>query len=176
MDCLLWFDLETTGLDVDNDVILEVGWGVSDTAFEWSHHGGPRSMLTDLPVEGVKIDPFVVEMHEQSGLWADLETDSRFPLDEIAATILRDVNSLAGAEDRVVMAGAGVSTFDLPWVRRHMSSLGERLAYFTIDVSVIERFSTLVTTGEFRSSSKAAKHRAVDDIRYAHALALEFAL
>ena len=77
---LLWNDIETTGLDYDQDIILEMAWQLTDYA------GKPLTEITssitvDADDDAMqfkvleryhKAAPYVKEMHLNNGLWAEV--------------------------------------------------------------------------------------------------------
>lgn len=181
---LLWFDLETTGLDEHSDYILEVGWGISDLDLNWIIE--PSGELVHRPtlaiesnsvrIAGNQVDDFVYQMHCESGLWDDLaEQNRRGALSEpsIERSICRRLD-LLGAE-LVSMAGSGVSQFDMRWVAKWMPTLHRRLTYYSIDMGTFERTLSVITTGEMPPKRPGVAHRAVPDIEFSHGLAIEYA-
>jgi oligoribonuclease (3'-5' exoribonuclease) len=182
---LLWFDLETTGLDEQREEILEVGWGVTGLDLDWILE--PTSYLIDADIvlkpqgamvnrnilrDGHDVDPFVYRMHTESGLWADMISHKRISLDEAERTILSVVN--INDKSLVTMAGAGVAQFDMRWIKHHMPFLHARLTYYTIDTGIHERVESLVRRREMRGSSKTARHRSVDDIHDSHRRLIDY--
>lgn len=88
---LLWNDIETTGLDYDQDLILEMAWQLTDYA------GTPLTEITssitvDYSDEAMmrmvleryrKAAPYVKDMHSKNGLWNEVlfvESDTRSDL------------------------------------------------------------------------------------------------
>ena len=77
---LLWNDIETTGLDFDQDIILEMAWQLTDYA------GNPffeitSSITVDYNDEAMmysvldryrKAVPYVKDMHSKNGLWNEV--------------------------------------------------------------------------------------------------------
>lgn len=178
---LLWFDLETTGLDEREEEILEVGWGISNLDLEWiaEPRGFPiaQNEMTNVRdsvyVNGRLMDDFVTGMHLESGLWEELFDPSKtIELGDTEATICTVMDSHANA--KWSMAGTGVSQFDMRWVRQHMPRLYSRLTYYSIDLGTYERVASVLAGGRIRPSRNSAAHRSVDDIIWAHNLALEF--
>jgi hypothetical protein len=67
--------------------------------------------------------------------------------------------------ERVTMAGDGVSTYDLPIVRRVFPKTGRRFTYFTLDTSVVRRWMTAAGIAEVERTP--SMHRAEGDVRNA---------
>lgn len=180
---LLWFDLETTGLDEHSDFILEVGWGISKLDLEWVIE--PLSELVHRPtlkiepdqitLAGHDVDPFVVDMHRESGLWDEMAVQNhRNALSEgsIERIILRQLD-LADA-GLVSMAGSGVSQFDMRWLAKWMPELHARLTYYSIDMGTFERTMSVLANGEMPAKRSGIAHRAVEDILFSHGLAVAY--
>ena len=181
---LLWFDLETTGLEVVSpdgrdgpDEIIEVGWGLTTVDL---HQIAPNaSLLVDngFTTEQLQaITPeFVLAMHAKSGLWDACSRSEGFPgirqpLSSIERIILNIIDAQVDRDVPVTVAGLGVSTFDIPIIKKYMPSLARRVTYYPFDVSSFERVAQSLVMHEIRSTSKSAAHRAVADIEYAQDL------
>jgi oligoribonuclease len=187
---LLWLDLETTGLDPHKDSILEVGWGITDTQLAWLAE--PRSYLiqqnikwnktkSDFPmlVNGRSVPDVVQHMHAESGLWRDLDTKHCMPLLKAEETIISVLDTQESKLDpyepvSFVLAGSGVSHFDLNVIKAQMPRLAKRLAYYAMDIGTVDRFFRMHQYGEVRGQRRDAAHRAVDDIVYSHMQAQKY--
>ena len=184
-DILLWFDLETTGLDEATGAILEVGWGLTDTQLNWiappvsqvvwpehlNIQQGAAGEVENVIFDLVPVDPYVIEMHRTSGLWSDL-LEEGYATDQLAlieAEILALIDQPTG---RVTMAGSGVSQFDMRWIAKHMPRLHRNVTYYCIDLGTYERVDSVLRDGVFRKARGSADHRALADIMYSHTLAL----
>jgi oligoribonuclease (3'-5' exoribonuclease) len=195
---LLWFDLETTGLDERKESILEVGWGVTDLKLNWVvdprsylienevewgepidittiQDSNPVFMPTGVAVNGKPVDKYVLGMHARSGLWESLQCGGLISIDAAEQTILSVLDSVGGRDaPMVTMAGSGVAQFDMRWVRQFMPLLYGRLTYYTIDMGGYERVDSVLRGGGMRPSRKNAAHRAVADIEFSHRLAVRY--
>ncbi len=129
---LAWLDLETTGLDPVNDIILEVGIIITTKDLETV---AQKSWLVGVPKDFYyqDMDPFVWAMHQDNGLWAEsVNTD----------TIISDV-SLEAAEFIVKNKAVGsplcgnTISFDRSFLKAQTSLL-QCLHYRNIDVSTLK--------------------------------------
>ena len=170
---LLWFDLESTGLDPRRDDMLEVAWAVADldNPFELhahcAPHGGLRSRLIAFRWAPACWPEKVREMHTKSGLLAELMDagdDSHAELSylhEVEQEILAVVPEEAEYEERTIIAGASVGPFDLQFLRNVMPTLAGRLGHRAYDVSAIKLFCRSLGMPKL---PRADAHRAAADV------------
>lgn len=180
---LAFTDLETTGLNADQEEILEVACIVTDDKLvEVARFHGlvyPQHQFHEL-------DDFVRDMHTKNGLWAELKGDtdvsginvymgSRRSVEQQFAKFLREhtvkVYMVAGPKgnemrlDRAQLAGNTIS-FDRAFLKRHMPDAEAQLHYRNLDVSSLNefarRFAPAVYEGRPKQSPSAA-HRAMAD-------------
>ena len=171
-----WFDLETTGLDEHAGVLLEWGLALANdekdgdmqVTDEWSgvvHH--TVHALADLT-----IDPFVMRMHTDNGLWKEVDesTITLAESDEFLAGLCCEV---AGRDDvrGIILAGNSVH-FDLRWVRVHLPKFAKHLSHRVFDVSTLKGAET--SWGEPLEYPEANAHRALPDVRASIAAAAAY--
>jgi oligoribonuclease (3'-5' exoribonuclease) len=168
---LLWCDLETTGLDLKADVILEAAFILTDSNLDakmQSHHLFPPSQAGwDL----LLANEFVRKMHAANGLVAEL-VSSGSRLDWQAENAIRDHDvELEGAisrhledGDTLHLAGSGIAAFDRPLIDRDFPLVSHLLHYAPIDVGVLKR-TWQMWAGQPISTDDANKtHRAMADV------------
>lgn len=182
---LLWFDLETTGLDEQTDHILEVGWGISTPKLDWVIEPISYVVTSDVLlnnreaiVNGARVDPYVFQMHMESDLWNAIRIGPTISLRDAQEAICSVLDSLSVdgvvPNPKFTMAGSGVSQFDMRWIRNQMPELHSRLTYYSIDMGTFERVETMLRGGDIRKSRSNAAHRAVDDIMFSYRLARRY--
>lgn len=175
-DLYLFLDLETEGLDVEKDRILEVAWVITDD--QMGLRLGAGSTLTH--VTHPLLSSRVREMHEQSGLlaaMADGEQPHAF-LWEIEREINAQLDELVGGHKplldhtvKVTLAGSGID-FDRRHIRKSMPNLDARLHYQFMDTSQIRRFLRDVCwipeeEMAYNPPKGLVPHRAADDVEMA---------
>lgn len=176
---MLWIDLETTGDDPVEDVILEVGWMLTDY-YDFDQvlcDGNGWVVFQPFPYKQKITVPAVWEMHLNSGLMDDLDNADvpKMSLIAVEAEIVMALDEFGTDDTTWVIAGSGVSQLDAHFIRRHMPLLFARLAYFYFDIGQVRRF--LRDMLNFKMSPEAAEHyrlareighRAWDDIKAHH--------
>ena len=70
---LAWIDLEMTGLDPEENVIVEIATLITNDELEIIAEG-PSIVIQASEAELAKMDPYVVEMHTKSGLLEEIKS------------------------------------------------------------------------------------------------------
>ena len=178
---LCWADLETSGLDPLKEDILEIYLVLTTFTppflpVKSPHHyiitgrGRDRVLAAD-------VHPFVLKMHEKSGLrselddlekLSDLATVEKDLLDlshdwpgvGVDVTKLPDEERRRITDSKVVIAGNS-SHFDLSFLRTHLPRFAARLSHRVFDVSAM---SLLARSMGMPRLPKAERHRAKVDV------------
>lgn len=167
---LAWIDLETTGLDEKGGRILEYAVVCTDVELNEIYH-----MTAIIPqnvgIAKAMMDEYVVNMHTENGLLAELEAAEGNALQYADSLEAAEENILAmfkAARERVqsreldtifVIAGNTVG-FDKRWIEEHMPKLFEALHYRQLDVSAYK-----VGFPQYFGTGTSVAHRAMADIR-----------
>ncbi|HCQ19223.1 MAG TPA: oligoribonuclease [Dermacoccus sp.] len=159
---LVWIDCEMTGLDLENDALIEVAALVTD--FELNQLGdGVDVVIKPEPAALEQMGDFVRDMHTRSGLLAEL--DEGVSMEEAQALVLEYVMQHAPEAGKAPLGGNTVST-DRGFLERDMPQLAGHLHYRTIDVSSIKELSRRwYPRAYFNAPAKHGGHRALADIR-----------
>lgn len=164
---MAWIDLETTGLNAEEDLILEVGLCITDVDLVPMHeyeavvsYPNAERIFDRLRTD----DPYVYKMHEDSGLMAAV-LESANPLHAVEREAVAWMRAHAGGLP--VMCGSSVH-FDRAFVASWMPSLLAEFHYRNIDTSSVKemcrRWNPRVYAGLERETAPAKLHRVRPDL------------
>ena len=157
---LIWVDLEMTGLDAQNDVILEVAVEITDFEFK-----------TLASYEAIVQQPkdVVVDRMQKNIWWADFpenrdefisKTETGKPSDQVQKEIVELIEAHFG-EERAVLAGNSIHN-DRNFIKYWWPEFDLKLHYRMLDVSAWKVFMQGAYGIQFE---KKEVHRAFDDIQ-----------
>lgn len=138
----LGFDCETTGLDHDNDLLIQIGM----VAFTSDYT--PVSYFESVVFEGGalnryragKIHPAAAEMHKKNGLWEKLariddnDYHHEFIPGRVEQQAIAWLETLGIADKRLPMLGSSI-TFDRTFLAKYMPDLLDKFHYRSVDAS-----------------------------------------
>lgn len=171
-----WVDMETTGLEANKDVPLELGIILSTNDDQIV---ASKSWLiweeTEDFTAGLRrghANDFVRSMHQKSGLWNDLANHpelchSRATVDGLATKWLMQ---LGVHRQQLPMAGSSIGSLDRPFALVHFPLLNEFLHYRNVDISTLKEicrrrnpklYENIME--RWRSESGEADHRVISD-------------
>jgi oligoribonuclease len=129
---LAWLDLEMTGLDSQNDVILQAALIVTDANLSVLEEFACDVWQPDAELE--RMVPFVREMHEKTGLTSRVKKSKV----DLVACERRLLERVAGwCTYPAVLCGNTIGQ-DKRFVDRWMPGLAGYLSYRTLDVTAIK--------------------------------------
>jgi len=158
---LIWIDLEMTGLDPQNDQIIEIATVVTDSELNEVAEGPVLAIhQSDSVLAGM--DEWNTKQHGGSGLTGRVRTSSH---DAAAA----ERETLAFLEDWVVkgaspMCGNSICQ-DRRFMARLMPTLEEYFHYRNLDVSSLKELARRWAPEVYKGFNKDSSHLALDDIR-----------
>lgn len=162
----VWMDLETTGLEPREGLLLEFaavlcedGFG-SDFAIVQQYTGVIG--YTEQQLRSVAIDQYVMDMHRNNGLWQEVLA-SRVTLAQVDAFLTQLVLGLGAPEHSVLLAGNSVH-FDQAWCRVHLPQFARMLSHRVFDVSTLRRAAEAWTMADASVWPVRNAHRALSDV------------
>lgn len=157
---VLWVDLEMTGLDAQQDVILEVAAEITDFDFKTL---ASYEAIIQQPTE------VVVDRMQKNTWWADYpanrdefvrKTQQGKPLAQVEQELIDIIEQQFGDEP-VILGGNSIHN-DRNFIKHWWPALDLKLHYRMLDVSALK----IVMQGKYGVSfEKKEVHRAFDDIQ-----------
>lgn len=157
---LIWIDLEMTGLDTDNDVIIEIATVVTDSQL---------NVLAEGPVMAVKqpdalldgMDEWNTRQHGGSGLTQRVR-ESQISVAEAQAQTLAFLQQWVPA-GKSPMCGNSICQ-DRRFLHRGMPDLEQYFHYRNLDVSTLKELVSRWAPELKAGFKKDSSHLALDDI------------
>ncbi|MCT1636036.1 oligoribonuclease [Corynebacterium pseudodiphtheriticum] len=159
---MVWIDLEMTGLDPKQHVIVEVAALVTDANLNILGDGY-SAVIHASAEELAKMDDVVVRMHQASGLDKEI-AESTTSIGDAEQAVLDLIAQHCEADWAVPLAGNSIAT-DRRFIQEYMPKLDQRLHYRMVDVSTIKELSRRwFPRAYFQQPDKGQAHRALADI------------
>jgi oligoribonuclease len=153
---LFWIDIETTGLDPDDDIILEVGIRITNqNLLELARYTTLVMCVLPNTLSAIgRASQFVKDMHYKSGLTEDIkqlglsEASHNFWPEHCEQAILGFINEFLGRVDwawprKPPMCGSSVQ-FDRSFLAKHMPILHDFFDYRQRDVSSVKEWCVVL--------------------------------
>lgn len=160
-DSLVWIDCEMTGLDFENDALIEVACLITDSELNVLDEGvdvvikPPQAALDQM-------GDFVRDMHTTSGLLEEL--DKGVTLQEAEERVLEHIRRYVPEPGKAPLCGNSIAT-DRTFLARDMKQIDQYLHYRMVDVSSIkELLRRWYPRVYYASPEKNGGHRALADI------------
>lgn len=152
---LLWMDLEMTGLDIDNDRIIEVACIITNENYEEVDRyeaiiHQPKSIMDAM-------NEWCKQNHGESGLTERVANEGRLE-DEVKAELTSFIQKNF-SQDLAILAGNSIHN-DRNFIKRWWPEVDELLHYRMLDVSSFK----IVMNSRGIEFPKDKAHRALDDI------------
>lgn len=129
-----WVDVETTGVDITKDKILELA--IIVTTAELVEIGELDLVIQHGPL--LELNPFVLDMHTRNGLFTEIEARG-LPLNEANEILGNFLADNLGGRKQLIQAGSGVSHFDSKFIARDFPETAKMLTFWTNDAAVLKR-------------------------------------
>ena len=157
---LVWIDLEMTGLDPDENTIIEIATIVTEGDLDIVAEG-PAIAISQPESELAKMDDWNLTHHTENGL-LDRVRNQGIPMAE-AEQITLDFVSMHCDAGQSPLCGNTIGQ-DRRFLRRYMPDLHDFFHYRSVDVTSIKQLADRWYPNLPRAT-KPAGHRALDDIR-----------
>lgn len=159
-DRLIWIDLEMTGLDTDNDSIIEIATVVTDGQLNVLAEG-PEFAINHSLATLEAMDEWNRNQHQRSGLWQRV-LDSTTTLGQAEARTIAFLQDWikAGASP---MCGNSICQ-DRRFLHRQMPRLEKYFHYRNLDVSTIKELSKRWSPAVAAGVTKTSSHTALSDV------------
>ena len=160
-DVLVWIDCEMTGLDLELDEIVEVAVVVTDYDLKPLDPGFNIVIKPDQSALD-HMGEFVTEMHEHSGLLAEIPNG--VTLAEAEYEVLEYILKFVPGAQSAPLAGNTIGT-DRMFLAKYMPRVDSHLHYRSVDVSSIKELARhWFPRIYFSAPPKNGGHRALADI------------
>ena len=159
---LVWIDCEMTGLNPQQDQIVEIACIVTEPDLTEVDDGITIVIKPDdAPL--ANMDEVVVKMHNDSGLIHEIPNGTT--LDDAQTRVLDYVKSHIPEARKAVLAGSSVYV-DRMFLANYMPELDAHLHYRLVDVSSIKELTKRwYPKAYYNTPEKTGNHRALADIR-----------
>ena len=158
---LVWIDMEMTGLDPEENVVLEIATIVTDKDLNVLAEG-PVIAIHQSEEELGKMDDWNVNTHTKSGLVARVKASEYDEAKAIAETL--DFIRQWVPERTSPLCGNSIGQ-DRRFMVKHMSDLEAFFHYRNVDVSTIKELVRRWQPELLDQFKKSGSHQALDDIR-----------
>ena len=160
---LVWIDCEMTGLDVGNDLLIEVAALVTDS--ELNVLGEGVDVVIGASAAQLERMPDVVrEMHAASGL-SDAVLASDVTVADAEQQVLSYIREHVPEAKKAPLCGNSIAT-DRSFLQRDMTELDAWLHYRMVDVSSVKELARRwYPRAYYNAPKKGGGHRALTDIR-----------
>jgi len=158
---LIWIDLEMTGLDTDNDSIIEIATVVTDSQLNVLAEG-PEIAIAHPLATLEAMDDWNRNQHTKSGLWQRI-IDSAVTLADAEARTLAFLKEWVPGNTSP-MCGNSICQ-DRRFLHRLMPSLERHFHYRNLDVSTLKELARRWAPQVLAGVTKESAHTALSDVR-----------
>ncbi|OYV64591.1 MAG: oligoribonuclease [Actinobacteria bacterium 21-64-8] len=156
-------DLEMTGLDPVQNVIVEIATIITDDELNIVAEG-PDLVIHATDEQLSRMGDFVTQMHTKSGL-LPLIAASTISLAEAESQTLAFIRTHVTEPHTVPLCGNSIGT-DRRFLQEYMPTLEDYFHYRNVDVSTIKELAKRWNPDALSTlKEKSSSHRALDDVR-----------
>lgn len=158
---IVWVDCEMTGLDLAKDVLVEIAAVVTEADLT-PLDDGIEVVIRATAEQLAGMDPFVVNMHTESGLLPLIDGGEDLAIAE--ARVLEYVQQHVPDARKAPLAGSSIYV-DRMFLAQYMPKFDAHLHYRLVDVSTIKELTRRwYPRVYFNAPKKVGGHRALADI------------
>ncbi len=158
---LIWIDLEMTGLDTDNDSIIEIATVVTDAQLNILADGPSLAITHDLATLEA-MDDWNRNQHRKSGLWQRVLTEG-VTMREAELRTIAFLQNWVGPKASP-MCGNSICQ-DRRFMHRCMPELERFFHYRNLDVSTLKELAKRWAPHIMAGIHKESAHTALSDVR-----------
>ena len=158
---LVWIDMEMTGLDPEENVVLEIATIITDKDLNVLAQG-PVIAIHQSDEELAKMDEWNVNTHTKSGLVARVKASEHDEARAVAETL--EFIRQCVPERTSPLCGNSIGQ-DRRFMVKHMGELEAFFHYRNVDVSTIKELVRRWQPELLDQFTKSGSHQALDDIR-----------
>ncbi len=158
---LIWIDLEMTGLDTQNDLIIEIATLVTDSNLNTLAEGPVIAIHQEKSVMD-KMDSWNTKQHGKSGLTTRVAQSTTTETEAEQRTI--EFLQAYVSKGKSPMCGNSICQ-DRRFMARCMPKLEAYFHYRNLDVSTIKELAKRWAPDIANANKKESKHLALDDIK-----------
>ncbi len=160
---MTWVDLETTGLEPQLHIPLELGLAITDDDLNILHQKSWIIEPAAMPL-WPELDPRVVEMHTANGLIEAINNGEGLSIYTVIEDAVDWLDHHGGTG--FPMCGSSVAGFDRPWMRVHFPAVEALFHYRHIDVSTVKELCRRWNKRVFAHAPvKKEVHRVLPDLQ-----------
>lgn len=166
VEYLIWLDVETTGVDIETALTLEIGGIITNMAgdiigesYSSLVDSGNFQQLFDSSHDDVK------RMHEDNGLWLDLWDKKKKNITKVDEELCQWLdNNITNINDSILYFAGNSITLDRNIIKRDFPLFYKKISHRSMDVTSLSLYLKSKEPYDFSIQfNKTSHHRALSD-------------
>ena len=158
---LVWIDLETTGLSLKKDKIIEIAVLVTDTQLNLLDESGYVGYINITEADVSLMEDIVKEMHTKNRV-IELCKKSSLTIGDVDGGSVEYISKFV-QKNEAPLCGNNIA-FDRSFIEYNMPLLANYIHYRNIDVSTIKQLNKIWKNDIYKKGDST--HEALDDIKH----------